>query len=231
MTLDQNKSSKFGHRDRLRLRFLKIGLDGFADYEMVELMLSFFIPRKDVKFLAKHMINHFGSIKNIFDANIDELQSIDGIGEYTAVGIKFMHAIYSVYAQEIAEEMPVFNDVNEMSKLWKTRIGGLKYEVFEIAYLGSDLRILKDGIERMESGTAVRTTVYPRKIAEAALKRNASAVIIAHNHPSGNSKPSDCDERMTRTIKIALQYLDVRLVDHIIISATDCFSFAQAGLL
>ncbi len=83
----------------------------------------------------------------------------------------------------------------------------------------------------MESGTAVRTIIYPRKIAEAALKRNAGAIVIAHNHPNGSAIPSDSDERITRTIKIALQYLDIRLIDHIIISATDYFSFAQAGLL
>lgn len=231
VTLLQEKSSKFGHRNRLRLRFLKCGLAGFADYEIVELLLSFFIPRKDVKPLAKDMISHFGSLKNIFDAGIDELTAIDGIGEYAAIGIKFMKAVYPLYAQRVAEEMPAFDSVDLMSKLWKTRIGGLSQEVFEIAYLGSDLRILKDGIERMESGTAVRTMIYPRKIAEAALKRNASAIVIAHNHPNGSAIPSDSDERITRTIKIALQYLDIRLVDHIIISATDYFSFAQAGLL
>ena len=231
VTLNRDKSSKIGHRNRLRLRFLKSGLAGFSDYEIVELLLSFLIPRKDVKPLAKDMIIHFGCLKNIFDARMDELMAIDGIGEYAAVGIKFMHAIHGMYVQGVAEELPIFDNVDSMSTLWKTRIGGLTKEVFEIAYLGSDLRILRDGIERMESGTAVRTTIYPRKIAEAALKRNASAIVIAHNHPNGNAMPSDSDERITRTIKIALQYLDIRLIDHIIISATDCFSFAQAGLL
>jgi DNA repair protein RadC len=207
------------------------GFTSFSKHEIVELLLTLSIPRKDVKTIAKTLLQTFGSIKGIFDANIDDLVQIKGIGESTAVAFKIIRSVNNLYLQEQLEDTPVCNSVEKTSVLWKNRLSNLAVEVLEVAYLDSSLRLIKDGIERLETGTIVATTVYPRKIAEAALRRGARAIILAHNHPCGSAEPSDCDERNTRTIKIALQYLDIQLVDHIIVATSGTFSFKENGLL
>ena len=228
---DQSSNSKinnFGHRRRLRERFLKTGLSGFSDHEVVELLLTIFIPRKDVKNVAKQALSKFSSLKGIFDAEVKDLMTIDGIGEKSAISIKIIKAIY---LQQSCEDSVFFDDFEKVSKIWKARMSGLTFEVLEVAYLGPNLQLLKDGIERLEVGTSLSVSVYPRKIAEAAIMRHASAIILAHNHPKGTACPSDYDERMTRKIKSVLQCLDIKLIDHIIIAGNDIFSFVQNNIL
>ncbi|MDR1432733.1 MAG: DNA repair protein RadC [Puniceicoccales bacterium] len=220
-----------GHRNRLRKRFLRSGFVGFADHEIVELLLTLSIPRKDVKATAKHLLQTFGSLAGIFDADIGEVVQVKGIGQSTAVALRIIRAVNSLYLQEKIESEPAFDSVGKAIELWRSRLSCLKFEVVEVAYLNSSLRLMKDGIERLETGTASATVFYPRKIAETAIRHGATAVIIAHNHPTGPAEPSDYDERSTRTIKTALQYLDIRLLDHIIISSNDAFSFKEHGLL
>ena len=231
---DQSSNSKinnFGHRRRLRERFLKTGLSGFSDHEVVELLLTIFIPRKDVKNVAKQALSKFSSLKGIFDAEVKDLMAINGIGEKSAISIKIIKAIHCLYFQQSCEDSVFFDDFEKVSKIWKARMSGLTFEVLEVAYLGQNLQLLKDGIERLENGTASSVSVYPRKIAEAAIMRHASAIILAHNHPKGTACPSDYDERVTRKIKSALQFLDIKLVDHIIIAGNDVFSFVQNNIL
>jgi DNA repair protein RadC len=226
-----DKFINYGHRSRLRSKFIRSGFTNFHKHEIVELLLTLSIPRKDVKTIAKTLLKTFGSIGGIFDANIADLVQIKGIGESTAVALKIIRSINNLYLQEQLENAPICNSVEKASTLWKNRLSNLAVEVLEVAYLDSSLRLMKDGIERLETGTIVATAVYPRKIAEAALRRGARAIMLAHNHPSGPAEPSDCDERNTRTIKIALQYLDIKLVDHIIVASNGIFSFKENGLL
>jgi DNA repair protein RadC len=203
----------------------------FNEHEIIELLLTLSIPRKDVKTIAKTLLKTFGSIKGIFDASIDDLVQIKGIGESTAVALKVIRASNSLYLQEQLEWQPIFNSTDKVFTLWQNRLSNLTIEVLEVAYLDSALRLMKNGIERLETGTIAATVVYPRKVPEAALRRGARAVILAHNHPTGSAEPSDSDERSTRTLKIALQYLDITLVDHIIIASNGTFSFKENGLL
>ena len=220
-----------GHRQRLRERFLKSGLAGFADYEVVDLLLTLAIPRADVKQPAKALIARFGNLRGILDAPIEELRAVSGIGSVTPVALQIIKAAATLYLQQSAEELDSFADPERLSEFWRVRIGALKNEVFEVAYLDSGYRLLRDGVERLEEGTIDRATVYPRKVIESALKRGAAAIVLAHNHPNADLTPSEHDKVLTRAIVLAAETVHLKVVDHLIVSAQDTFSFRKAGLL
>jgi DNA repair protein RadC len=228
-----NKSERNyrGHRQRLRDRFLRSGLAGFAEYEVVELLLTLAIPRRDVKQPAKALIARFGNLRGILDAPIEELRAVSGIGSVTPVALQIIKAAATLYLQQSAERLDSFADPERLSEFWRMRIGALKNEVFEVAYLDSGYRLLRDGVERVEEGTIDRATVYPRKVIESALKRGAAAIVLAHNHPNADLKPSEHDKVLTRAIVLAAETVHLKVVDHLIVSAQDTFSFRKAGLL
>lgn len=221
----------YGHRQRLRDRFMKSGFEGLADYEVVELILTLAIPRADVKLPAKELIARFGSLRGILDAPLEELASISGIGSVTPVALQIIKAAATLYLQQSAEEIDSFADPERLSEFWRMRIGALQNEVFEVAYLDSGYRLLRDGVERLEEGTIDRAAVYPRKVIEAALKRGAAAVVLAHNHPNADLTPSEHDKVLTRAIVLAAETVHLKVVDHLIVSAEDTFSFRKGGLL
>jgi len=220
-----------GHRQRLRERFLKGGLAAFADYEVVELLLTLAIPRSDVKQPAKALIARFGNLRAILDAPIDELRAVHGIGNATPVALQIIKAAATLYLQQSVEGRDSLADPVRLAEFWRMRIGALQNEVFEVAYLDSGYRLLRDGVETLEEGTIDRATVYPRRVIEAALKRGAAAVVLAHNHPSANLTPSEHDKLLTRAIILAAETVHLKVVDHLIVSAQDTFSFRKAGLL
>lgn len=220
-----------GHRQRLRARFLKSGLDGFADYEVVELLLTLAIPRSDVKQPAKALIAQFGNLRGILDAPIEELRAVTGIGSVTPVALQIIKAAATLYLQQSGEGRDSLADPTRLSEFWRMRIGALQIEVFEVAYLDSGYRLLRDGVDTLEEGTIDRAAVYPRRVIEAALKRGAAAVVLAHNHPNANLTPSEHDKVLTRAIILAAETVQLKVVDHLIVSAHDTFSFRKAGLL
>lgn len=220
-----------GHRNRLRERFLKSGFAGFAEHEVVELMLTLAIPRSDVKQQAKALINHFGSLREILDAPLPELRSMQGIGEVTAISLKVIRELATFYLQESSREAEVLRDPERLSNFWRMQIGHLKHEVFAVAYLDSAYRLLRDGVETIQEGTVDRAAVYPRRVVEAALNRQAAALVLAHNHPNGNVEPSEQDKVVTRAIVLAAETISLRVVDHLIVSASESFSFRKAELL
>ena len=220
-----------GHRKRLRERFLKTGIKGMAEHEVVELLLTLAIPRKDVKERAKGLLQHFGNLKGILDAPLEELRKVKGVGSVTPVALKIILAVATIYLQQDAENRDVLSDPQQISAFWRMRIGGLPNEVFEVGYLDSAYRLLRDGIETLEKGTVDRANVYPRKVVEAALRRSAAAMVLAHNHPNGNAEPSEQDKLLTRALVLAAEAVQLKIVDHLIVSSDDTFSFRQAGLL
>jgi len=220
-----------GHRQRLRERFLKSGLEGFADYEVVELLLTLAIPRSDVKQPAKALIARFGNLRAILDAPIHELQAVGGIGSVTPVALKIIKAAATLYLQQSGEGHDSLADPSRLADFWRMRVGGLPNEVFQVAYLDSGYRLLRDGVETLEEGTTDRAAVYPRRVIESALRRGAAALVLAHNHPNGNVTPSDHDKVLTRAIVLAAETVGVKIVDHLIVSASESFSFRKAGLL
>ena len=220
-----------GHRKRLRERFLQSGFAGFAEHECIELLLTLAIPRSDVKQQAKALLEQFGGLRGVLDAPLAELQSVEGIGEVAAISLKVIREAATLYLLETSEEALVLNEPEKLSDFWRMRIGHLKHEVFAVAYLDSGYRLLRDGVETLQEGTIDRAAVYPRRVVEAALRRQAAALVLAHNHPNGRVEPSEQDKLVTRAITMAAETISIRVVDHLIVSTSDTFSFRKAGLL
>ena len=220
-----------GHRKRLRGRFLQSGFAGFAEHERIELLLTLPIPRSDVKQQAKALLEQFGGLRGVLDAPLAELQSVEGIGEVAAISLKVIREAATLYLLETSEEALVLNEPEKLSDFWRMRIGHLKHEVFAVAYLDSAYRLLRDGVDILQEGTIDRAAVYPRRVVEAALRRQAAALVLAHNHPNGNVAPSEQDKTVTRAITMAAETISLRVVDHLIVSAADTYSFRKAGLL
>jgi DNA repair protein RadC len=225
------KPHYLGHRQRLRERFVKAGLEGLADYEVVELLLTLAIPRSDVKGPAKALIARFGNLRGILDAPLADLQSVPGLGEVAPVALRIVRAAATLYLQQSTEQADILVDSDALSSFWRLRIGALPVEVFEVGYLDSGRRLLRDGIERLEEGTVDRAAVYPRRVVEAALRRGAAALVFAHNHPNGDVKPSEQDKLLTRALVLAAETVQVKILDHLVVSPDQVFSFRSAGLL
>jgi DNA repair protein RadC len=229
MSLDSSPNE--GHRQRLRERFVRGGLDGFADYEVVELLLTLAIPRRDVKRQAKALIKTFGTLRGILDAPAEQLQQIDGIGTVAPTALRIIKEAASLYLQQTSEEREFVGHSESGSRFWRSRIGALSNEVLEVGYLDSSLRLQRNGVERMEEGTTDRATVYPRTVIEAALKRKATALVFAHNHPNGDVRPTEQDKVLTRALVLAATTVGIKVHDHLIVSADEVFSFRKEGLL
>ncbi len=220
-----------GHRSRLRERFQKSGFGGFAEHEVIELLLTMAMTRSDVKPQAKMLLERFGSLRGILDAPVSELQSVKGIGEISAILLKVIRESATMYLLEASKETEVLSDPERLSNFWRMRIGHLKNEVFAVAYLDSAYRLLRNGVETLQEGTIDRAAVYPRRVVEAALNRQAAALVLAHNHPNGDVEPSEQDKMITRAVTLAAETISIRVVDHLIVSASETFSFRKAGLL
>lgn len=229
--MSTDKPHHIGHRQRLRERFLKSGLDGFAEYEVVELLLTLAIPRSDVKAPAKALVARFGDLRGILDAPIEELRSVPGIGNVTPVALQIIKAAATLYLRETNEGRDSLADPERLASLWRMRIASLPNEVFEVGYLDSGYRLLRDGVERLEEGTVDRAAVYPRRVVESALRRGAAALVLAHNHPNGHIEPTEQDKLLTRALVLAAETVHLKIVDHLIVSVDAVFSFRKAGLL
>jgi DNA repair protein RadC len=218
-----------GHRERLRKKYRTAGIDAFHDYEAVELLLSFAIPRGDVKPPAKALLKTFGSIKGIIDADIADLEKVTDVGPRSAVALKLVKDFCALYLRQQAEEKPQITCTSELVNYCKAILGGMKDEQFRVIYLNAQNRIIDD--ELIQEGIVNQAVVYPRKVLENALKRKASAIILLHNHPSGHIRPSDADIRLTRTIQETAKVLDILVHDHIIIGENRFFSFREEGIM
>lgn len=228
---DKEQPHYYGHRQRLRDRFLRAGLDGFAEHEVVELLLTMAIPRLDVKQPAKALLQRFGNLRGILDAPLDELQAVKGIGSVTRVALKMIRAAATLYLQQVAEGADASMSSDRLVDMWRMKIGAFHNEVFEVGYLDAGLRLLRNGVQRLEEGTIDRAAVYPRRVVEAALRRGAAAVVLAHNHPNGDIEPSEQDKLLTRAIVLAAEAVHLGVLDHFIVSPDQVFSFRREGLL
>jgi len=229
--MEDEKPHFYGHRQRLRDRFQKAGLEGLADYEVIELLLTLAIPRYDVKEPAKALISRFGNLRGILDAPIEDLQAVKGVGSVAPVALQIIKAAATLYLQQSNEGTSIVADSQALAAFWRLRIGGLTNEVFEVAYLDSGLRLGRDSVERLEEGTVDRASVYPRRVVEAALRHRAAAIVLAHNHPNGDVKPSEQDKLLTRALVMATETVQVKIIDHLVVSRDESFSFKKAGLL
>ena len=227
MKKDQIKiQSNDGHRERLRSKFLQGGLDGFLDYEIVELLLTFGTPRKDCKQSAKEAVAKFKGLVGVLNASLDELQQVNGIGPSNAIGIKLFQEISKRYAKEKINPNILLDSPQLVFEYLRERIGKEKKEHFTIMCLDVRNNLLVDDVS---VGTLSASLVHPREVFKKAILNNASHVVIAHNHPSGNPSPSQEDILTTKRLIEAGKILGINVTDHIIVTQNDFVSLKEMG--
>jgi len=218
-----------GHRQRLRNRFLRGGPGSLQDYELLELLLTYAIPRTDVKPLAKNLLKHFGSFPGVLDASPAALMEVTGVKEASATLLPLVKACAAHYLKDGVLKGPRISSLSALVDYCRTAMGGLQDEQFRVLFLNSQNELIAEEI--VQEGTVNQTVVYPRKVLELALKHKATGLILVHNHPSGHLKPSAADLELTRALVKASQSLNLTVHDHLIISREGYFSLAEKNLL
>ncbi len=229
MPSENTANTAAGHRKRLREKFIKSGLKGFYDYEIIELLLSLGTPRKDCKPQAKDAIKRFKTLRGVLEAPPQELQQIDGIGPHSAFGIKLVQEVAREFLKEKIIDKPIYKSAQEIFDYLYHSMRDLKKEVFKVLYLNSQNQMIET--EDLFAGTVNSSSVSPREVIESAIKNNATSLIFVHNHPSGNPAPSQSDKELTRDLVYAGSIMRIRVLDHIIIGNDRYFSFAGEGLI
>ena len=224
-----DKPHYVNHRGRLRERFRKAGADGMHDYELLELLLTYSIPRRDVKPLAKKLIDKFGSLSGVLDAGQKELEAVEGLGAMSAGLIRLVKELYCTYLSEEILERDVLSSPESVLNFVRVKLAGLTNEVFMVIYMNVKNEVIEHAL--LHEGTVDKVAVYPRRIIESALSHHASGIIIVHNHPSGNTMPSGEDRILTQEIAEAASTLDIRVLDHLIVGKEGYFSFMENSLL
>jgi len=187
-----------GHRKRLREKFLKSGLSGFHDYEIVELLLTLGAPRKDCKPQAKEALKRFKTLRGVLSAAAEELQQIEGIGPQSVFGIRLVQEVAKEYLKGKIVNQPFLKSSREIFDYLYHALRDLKKELFKVIYLSSQNQIID--VADLFEGTVDSSSISPREIVAEALKDNAAALIFVHNHPSGNPTPSPSDKQLTREL-------------------------------
>ena len=218
-----------GHRKRLREKFLKSGLAGFHDYEIIELLLTLGAPRKDCKQPAKEVLKRFKTLRAALSASPQELQQIKGIGPNSTFGIKLVREVATEFLRQQIVDKPVYKSAREIFDYLYHSMRDLKKEIFKVIYLNAQNQIID--IADLFEGTVDSSAVSPREVMENAIKQNAGSLIFVHNHPSGDPEPSRHDKEITRGLVFAGNIMQIKVLDHIIIGGNQYFSFAAEGLI
>lgn len=225
----KEKPHYVGHRERLREKLLVRGDDSLADYELLELILMMALPRIDVKPLAKTLLARFKNFAGVLNASPEELMSVKGIKETIAATLKIIPAACVRMTKVEIIDTPVFNSWSKIQDYCFLKLAHKKNERFHILFLNIKLHLIAD--EEHQHGTVNHTPVYPREILSRALALNASSLILVHNHPSGDSKPSEGDIKITEELRKILKMSDISIYDHLIIGRQGIYSFRRHGLL
>ena len=222
------KPDYLGHRKRIKAKYKRGGFNGWLDYEVLEFALSFAIPRKNTKPIAKELLSKFKTINGVLDADRKELRKVCGISEHTALFLNFLKDIAIIYLEKGLYKKDLVSSPDVVYDYLKASLKGVADEEFKVMFLNSRNCLL--AVETIQKGTVNKSVVYPRKIVERALHNHATGVIIAHNHPGESLKPSEDDCTITKAIKGALRTVDIALLDHIIIGGNSYFSFRENSL-
>lgn len=217
-----------GHRARLRDKFLDTGLDGFTDAEVLELLLTFGTPRSDCKEQARELLAAFGSFVAVLEAPIKQLQEVKGVGPKNSIALHVVQSVARRYLRERLRGKRYLHSSREVTDYLQHALRGLKKEVFMAIFLDSSHAIIDSEI--IAEGTINVNTIYPRELIARSIDHHAAALIIAHNHPSGSLEPSSHDLHLTRTLYMICSWLQIQLLDHLIIG-DGYFSFSDKGLL
>lgn len=217
-----------GHRERLRQKFLERGIQALTDEELLELLLTLGTPRRDCKPMARAAIQCFGSLRQVLEAPPEQLLDIPGIGPRNSLALKLVHGVARRFLEDRLEGMPYrFGSSQEVFDYLYHSMRDLKREVFKVLFLDSQNRILK--VEDMFQGTLTTSAVYPREVIRRALEVHAAGMVAAHNHPSGDPKPSQDDLRITKDLVMAGRVMGIRVLDHLIIGEGAYSSLADLG--
>jgi DNA repair protein RadC len=218
-----------GHRQRLRERFLAGGLDGFHDYEVIELLLTLAMPRKDCKDTAKEALKRFKTLQGVLEATPQKLCKVKGIGPKNLLGLKLIKAVAERYLEKKLIHKDAINDSKALFDYLHHSIGDKNREFFKVIFLNSKNQVIT--ASTISEGTLTASSVYPREVIQAALSHDAAALIFAHNHPSGDPEPSSEDVAVTRQLVFAGKVMGMVVHEHLIIGDNRYFSFADQGYI
>ena len=218
-----------GHRARLRKKFLRGGLAGFLDYEIVELLLTLGTPRRDCKQAAKDVLRQFRTLRGVLEAPPTDLQRVPGVGPSNLFGIRLVHEVSRRFLKDRMTSRPVCQSSREVFDYLYHALRDLRTEHFKTIFLDPKNKVIEE--KTLFEGTVDSSAVYPREVLKDALRYEASALIFAHNHPSGDPEPSLSDKEITRDLVFAARVMQLKVLDHIIIGNNRYFSFADQGLI
>jgi len=218
-----------GHRDRMRQRLLGAGPDALADHELLEMLLFIALPRRDTKPIARALLTRFGSFANAIAAPLDELRGVEGLGDAGLAALKTVQAAAIRLLREEVREKPLLNSWDRLIDYLTASLARARVEEVHALYLDTRNRLVADEVQGR--GTVNHTPVYPREVVRRALELQATALVLVHNHPSGDPTPSRADIDMTAEIKAAAAVFGITLHDHLIIGNGRQFSFKREGLL
>ncbi|HPD83467.1 MAG: DNA repair protein RadC [Alphaproteobacteria bacterium] len=217
-----------GHRDRLRERFLNAP-DSLPDYELLELLLFMVIPRKDVKPIAKNLIARFKNINGVLNASPNDLMGVDGISQNSAIALRSIRAAGLRLLKQDMIGRPVLNSWQRLIDYCEAAMANENKEHFRLLFLNKKNEVIADEVQ--QSGTVDHTPAYPREIMKRSLELGATALILVHNHPSGDPTPSQADVALTKQIIAAAAPFDIVIHDHLIVSRNGTASFKTLGLI
>jgi DNA repair protein RadC len=223
------KPDHLGHRKRLRGRFERAGADALNDYELVELLLTYLIPQKDVKTIAKQLLKKFDTLGEMLEKSPEELQQVKGIGPVVSSFFPLLKEVCAEYLKDSIYQTDVLKNPESVANFARVKLSGKSGEIFMAVYVNNQNEVLDQEI--LEEGSVDHTVIYPRKIVEKAIKAKASGILLIHNHPGGSLKPSNHDKKLTQELKNVGESLDLRLLDHLIVSKNGYKSFRKDGLM
>lgn len=217
-----------GHRQRMKERYLREGLDHFSDVQVLELLLFFCIPRQDTNPIAHMLLEHFGSLSSVLEAPVEELCKVPGIGQNTAMLLSMVLPVNRCYRKNLQEQTRILPSIEACGEYLVPFFHGQRNETVFLLCLDSKCKVL--ACRKVGDGSVNSAGISIRRIVEIALGLNASSVVLAHNHPSGLALPSGEDVQTTHRVAAALNAVEITLVDHIVVADEDFVSIAQSGL-
>ncbi len=218
-----------GHRERLRTRLMNEGLQGFAPHEVLELLLCFSIPQRDMNPLAHELLSRFGSLSGVLEASPEELQRCPGVGGHASALLTMIPQLTGYYMRDRLRERPTLCNATQAGAYCETLFFGLSSEAVYMICMDAQARVIHPAL--VQNGTIDESAVYARDLVETALRHHAHTVLLAHNHPGGSLMPSTADYEVTRMAIDALRVVDVRVIDHIIVSEEGFLSMSQQNMM
>ncbi len=220
-----------GHRERLRTRYATNGIGAFTEHELLELLLTYTIPRRNTNEIAHRLIDRFGSLSAVFSAEVAELANIEGIGERAAVFLRLVGDSAAYHAEAAGKQKQRMRIVSpaDAANYALDLMRNERYESVYVVSLDKNMRLLH--AERLMTGSLSEAPLYPRRVVESALMHRAGAVLLLHNHPSGDPTPSNADAEATTAVQKALNSIDIRLYDHLVVGEGGVYSFSRGSTI